>query len=139
MQALHENAIVGEGDAAVSPLAKPLVEPLRDHDGRRSTSTALSKLWTAASEPLRLSVGYEVSLVVVDSHEPCTWPGRPCSSAGVAVAPTHGPAARRGRPRRAASLGDDLVVDGGGAHERAPPSRSPAQAGDPPGPAEAGR
>jgi hypothetical protein len=68
MQALHSSAVISEGNPALSPLAEPLVEPLRvtldalNLDG-------LAKIWTAVTEPLRLSVGYEVSLVVVDGAE----------------------------------------------------------------------
>jgi hypothetical protein len=80
MQALHGNAIVGESDPKLSPLAKPLVEPLRITPDSLDLE-ALSKLWTATTQPLRLSIGYEVSLVVVDAAR-CTSRGRPCARAG---------------------------------------------------------
>jgi hypothetical protein len=89
MRALHENAVVAEDDALLSALAAPLVEPLRitmdDLD-----LEAISKIWTAVSKPLRLSVGYEVSLVVVDSTQSHT-PGPPVRTRRVAVAPSMGP------------------------------------------------
>ena len=71
MRALHENAIVGDGGPVPSRrLRTPLVEPLRITLETLDLE-AITKLWTAASQPMRLSVGYEVSLVVVDA------PGRP--------------------------------------------------------------
>lgn len=66
MRRLHESAIVGEGSPHLPP-ATELVEPLRitmqDLD-----LEALTKVWTAAAQPLRLSVGYEVSLVVIEQQ-----------------------------------------------------------------------
>lgn len=89
MRGLHENAIIGEGESLLSALAKPLVEPLRismqDLD-----LEAISKIWTAVSKPLRLSVGYEVSLVVVDSTQEHT-AGPPVRTRRVAVVPSLGP------------------------------------------------
>jgi Pvc16 N-terminal domain len=89
MRGLHENALVTEDEPALSALAKPLVEPLRitmqDLD-----LEAISKIWTAVSKPLRLSVGYEVSLVVVDSTQVHA-AGPPVRTRRVAVAPSLGP------------------------------------------------
>lgn len=66
MRALHETAIVGPGSPHL-PVSAELVEPLRitlqDLD-----LESLTKIWTAAAQPLRLSVGYQVSLVVVEQH-----------------------------------------------------------------------
>jgi hypothetical protein len=89
MRALHANAIVGETDAALSPLAKPLVEPLRITLEALDLE-AITKLWTASTRPIRLSVGYEVSLVVVDSPETFA-PGPPVQTRRVAVTPSIGP------------------------------------------------
>jgi hypothetical protein len=67
MRRLHESAIVGLDSPFLPTPPPPLVEPLRitmdplDLDG-------LSKLWTAASRPIRLSVAYTVSLVVVEQQ-----------------------------------------------------------------------
>lgn len=132
MQALHENAILGEGDPATSPLAKPLVEPLRisldelDLDG-------LSKLWTATTQPLRLSVAYEVSLVVVDSpivHAA----GAPVRERRLAVVPTMGPRLRSVDPARV-SFGDALLVAAEGLTTGAAFTLA-RDGADPPGPAE---
>jgi len=107
MQALHGNAIVGESDPKLSPLAKPLVEPLRITPDSLDLE-ALSKLWTATTQPLRLSIGYEVSLVVVDAAETHV-AGPPVRTRRVAVVPTMGPRLRAVDPPRA-SLGDDVLV-----------------------------
>lgn len=107
MQALHANAILGEDDPATSPLAKPLVEPLRISLEMLDLE-ALSKLWTATTQPLRLSVGYEVSLVIVDSPAVHA-AGPPVKEGGVVVAPTIGPRLRAVDPARV-SFGDELLV-----------------------------
>ena len=107
MRAMHDNAIIGDGEPALSPLAQPLVEPLRitmeDLD-----LEALTKLWTAATQPLRLSVGYIVSLVVVDSVNGHV-AGPPVKTRRVAVAPTMGPRLESAAPARV-SAGVDIVV-----------------------------
>jgi hypothetical protein len=107
MRALHTNAIIDEDDAALSSLATPLVEPLRITLDTLDLE-ALSKLWTATTQPLRLSVGYEVSLVVVDAPEQYV-AGPPVQARRVAVAPTMGPRLRNVEPSRA-SFGDELLV-----------------------------
>jgi hypothetical protein len=89
MQALHGNGIVPAADPAVPGSAKPLVEPLRITMETLDLD-AVTKLWTAASEPLRLSIGYLVSLVVVDSPERHV-PGPPVQERRVAVVPSMGP------------------------------------------------
>ena len=66
MQALHDRPIIAEGSPELAAEASPLVEPLRvtmdglDLDG-------LSKVWTSVSRPMRTTVAYRVSLVVVDT------------------------------------------------------------------------
>jgi hypothetical protein len=111
MRALHEHAILGAGDPTLSPLAQPLVEPLRialeDLDVE-----ALSKLWTAATTPMRLSVGYEVALVVVDGTQAHV-AGPPVQTRRVAVAPGLGPRLTAVTPARA-SAGGDIVLSGVG-------------------------
>jgi hypothetical protein len=85
MQALHANAILGESHPATSPLAKPLVEPLRVSLDSLELE-GLTSLWTATTQPLRLSVAYEVSLVIVESLD-VHLPGPPVLEAIVDVAP----------------------------------------------------
>jgi hypothetical protein len=111
MRALHDHAIVSDGEPALSPLARPLVEPLRitmdDLD-----LEAITKLWTAATAPIRLSVGYEVSLVIVDS-EAGHVAGPPVRTRRVAVAPSLGPRLVAVEPARAWAQ-VDVVVTGEG-------------------------
>ena len=107
MQVLHTNAILGEGDPATSALAKPLVEPLRISLEPLDLES-LSKLWTATTQPLRLSIGYEVSLVVVDSPVAHT-AGPPVAGRRVVVTPSLGPRLRSVEPARG-SFGDALLV-----------------------------
>ena len=98
MQALHENAILPANDAAVPATAKPLVEPLRITMDALDLE-AVSKLWTAASEPLRLSVGYLVSLVTIEPvirHVP----GPPVLDRRITVVATMGPRLRDVTPAR---------------------------------------
>ena len=132
MQALHSNAIVGESDAALSPLAEPLIEPLRITLDALDLE-AISKLWTATTHPLRLSVGYQVSLVVVDSLEEHV-AGPPVRTARVAVAPTMGPRLRSVDPPRA-SFGDELLVAAEGLTAGTAWTLARAD-GDPAGPSE---
>ena len=108
MQALHANAIVGEGDPALSPLAKPLVEPLRITLDALDLES-ISKLWTATTQPLRLSVGYEVSLVVVDALDAARRRAARRASAGSPSRRRIGPRLARST-RRASSFGDELLV-----------------------------
>jgi hypothetical protein len=89
MRAIHGNGIVPAADPAVPNTAKPLVEPLRVTMEALDLD-AITKLWTAASEPVRLSIGYVVSLVVVDSPEQHV-PGPPVRERRVAVVPSMGP------------------------------------------------
>jgi Pvc16 N-terminal domain len=107
MQALHANAIVHEADPALSPLAKPLVEPLRITLDSLDLES-ISKLWTATTQPLRLSVGYMVSLVIVDALEQHV-AGPPVRLRRVALAPTTGPRLRAVDPQRA-SFGEDVLA-----------------------------
>jgi hypothetical protein len=111
MNALHANPVIGTDDPALSAQAKPLVEPLRITLESLDLE-ALSKLWTAASEKMRLSVGYEVSLITVDpfqSHEA----GPPVRTRRISVAPSLGPRLVSVTPPRA-SAGVDVVVEADG-------------------------
>lgn len=132
MQALHANAIVGESDPALSPLAKPLVEPLRITLDSLDLES-ISKLWTATTQPLRLSIGYEVSLVIVDALRKHV-AGPPVRVARVAVAPTMGPRIASVDPPRA-SFPDDLLVTAAGLTAGAAWTLA-REEGDPAGPAE---
>jgi len=107
MQALHANAIVGEGHPALAPSAEPLVEPLRISLEALDLE-ALSKLWTATTDPLRLSVGYEVGLVIVESLDAHV-AGPPVRVRRLAVVPSMGPHITAVDPPRA-SFGDELLV-----------------------------
>jgi hypothetical protein len=131
MQALHANAILGEGDPATSALAKPLVEPLRIALDALDLES-LSKLWTATTQPLRLSVGYDVSLVVVDSPDAHA-AGPPVKERRVVVAPTMGPRLRSVDPARV-SFGDELLVTAEGLTAGAAFTLA-REAADPAGPA----
>ncbi len=66
MQALHVTPILSDASPFVSSLAKPLAEPLRLTMGGLDLD-AVTKLWTSVAKPIRLSVSYDVDLVVVDS------------------------------------------------------------------------
>lgn len=111
MRALHSNAVIGEGDPALSNLARPLVEPLRITLDVLDLES-IAKVWTAASQPLRLSVGYRVSLVVVDSLEAHA-AGPPVRERRVAVAPTMGPKLVSVTPDRIAAALDFTVAASG--------------------------
>jgi hypothetical protein len=112
MRAVHENAIVGEGSPVLTPalaaLVRPLIEPLRivldDLD-----LESVTKTWTAASQPLRLSVGYQVSVVIVQTAETFQ-AGPPVRVVRIAVPPTMGPRFVAIVPARA-SVGDELDVE----------------------------
>jgi hypothetical protein len=111
MRALHDNAIIGNGEPVLSPLAQPLVEPLRISMDDLDLE-AVTKLWTAATAPIRLSVGYEVSLVVVDS-ETEHQAGPPVRTRRVAAVPGLGPRLLSITPARV-SAGIDITVAGDG-------------------------
>jgi hypothetical protein len=84
MRRLHESAIVGAGSPFL-PASAALVEPLRI-TMQNLDLEAITKVWTAAAQPLRLSVGYEISLVVVEQqarHQPAP----PVGSARALVSP----------------------------------------------------
>jgi len=132
MQTLHANAIVHEADPALSPLAKPLVEPLRITLDALDLES-ISKLWTATTQPLRLSVGYEISLVVVDALQQHV-AGPPVRERRFAVAPTMGPRIASVDPPRA-SFTDELLVRAEGLTAGAAWTLGRAD-GDPAGPPE---
>ena len=112
MRAVHENGIVGEGSPVLTPplaaLVRPLIEPLRivleDLD-----LEAVTKTWTAASQPIRLSVGYQVSVVIVQTTKTHV-AGPPVKTVRIAVPPSMGPRFASMSPARA-SLGDEIDVE----------------------------
>jgi hypothetical protein len=105
MRKLHEQAIVGPGSAFLPPSPPPLAEPLRIAMEELDVE-ALTKLWTAVSKPMRISVGYAVSLVVVEQqrrHQP----GPPVRQRRALVLPSVGPRLRALDPAR---VGANLPV-----------------------------
>ena len=129
MRALHEHAIIAEGEPVLSPLAQPLVEPLRVSMDDLDLE-AVTKLWTAATAPIRLSVGYEVSLVIVDA-EAGHQAGPPVQTRRVAAVPSMGPRIESVAPARV-SVGIDIAVAGPGL--AAAHFTLAREAGDPAGP-----
>jgi hypothetical protein len=111
MRALHDHPIIAEGEPVLSPLAQPLVEPLRISMDDLDLES-VTKLWTAATAPIRLSVGYEVSLVIVDS-ETAYSAGPPVRTRRVAVVPSLGPRLESITPARVWA-GIDIDVAGEG-------------------------
>jgi hypothetical protein len=108
IQTLDANPVIGNGDTALSAQAKPLTEPLRiameplDLD-------ALSKLWMGAGEHMRLSVGYEVTLIAIDPQGRHV-AGPPVKTRRVPVVPSVGPRLGVAVPARV-SDGDEIVVE----------------------------
>ncbi|MFN2627072.1 MAG: Pvc16 family protein [Gaiellaceae bacterium] len=112
MRALHENGIIGESSSVLTPalaaLVKPLIEPLRIVLETLDLE-ALTKIWTSASRPIRLSVGYEVSVVLVQPTKLYV-AGPPARTRRVAVSPTMGPRFVSVSPARV-SFGDDIDAE----------------------------
>ena len=112
MQAVYENAVVGDGSPILMPalatLVDPLIEPIRivleDLD-----LEAVTKIWTAASKPIRLSVGYGVSVVMIDPQTEYV-AGPPVKTRRIGLAPSLGPRFVAVTPSRA-SFGDELDVE----------------------------
>jgi hypothetical protein len=107
MQALHDSGIVATGNPLLSSFALPLVEPLRISVEDLDVE-ALTKLWTATTKPIRLGVGYEVSLVVIDAtrqHEA----GPPVRTPRVVVVPSMGPRLSTVSPARLSAGASFLV------------------------------
>lgn len=117
MSALHENAILGpttplatEPDRTVevvSPALKEMIEPLRISLENLPLET-VTALWATGSRALRLSVGYQVSLVSVPAQTPAK-AGPPVLSRHVSVAPAMPPVIERVVPDTA-WLGAPLEV-----------------------------
>lgn len=101
MQALHERAIIAEGDPLLAPEAAPLVEPLRITMESLDLD-AISKVWTAASRPARTAVGYRVSLAIVESTQAHV-AGPPVRERRIGTAPSIGPRFEAIAPMRASA------------------------------------
>jgi hypothetical protein len=112
MQAVYENAVVGDGSPVLTPtlatFVDPLAEPIRivldDLD-----LEAVTKIWTAASKPIRLSVGYGVSVVMIDPEKKYE-AGPPVHTRRIGLAPSLGPRLLAVTPARA-SFGDEVDVE----------------------------
>jgi hypothetical protein len=131
MLALHESPVIGSGSGALSPFARRLAEPLRVTLTDVDVET-VTKLWAGAAAPMRLSVGYAVSLVVVD---PTTTraAGPPVRERRAHVVPTTGPRVRDVAPERAGyGVPLTLTVDG---WDDSTVVHLPRTDDDPPGPA----
>jgi hypothetical protein len=64
MRALHDNPVLDPGGAAIAPFerARITMQPLSLDD--------MEKLWAGVAKPRRLSVAYEVSVVLIESEQP---------------------------------------------------------------------
>jgi len=112
MRAVHENGVIGDSSPVLTPalatLVDPLIEPLRIVLETLDLES-LTKIWTSASRPIRLSVGYEVSVVLVQPTKTHV-AGPPVKTRRIAVAPSMGPRFVSVSPARA-SLGDDIDAE----------------------------
>jgi hypothetical protein len=108
MRRLHENAIVGDGSPFLPLATAPLPEPLRIALETLDFET-LSKVWTAAAQPIRLSVGYVVTVVFVDALTTHT-PGPPVREARSVVVPSMGPRVLSVTPARIGADADARVA-----------------------------
>lgn len=132
MHALHRRPIIAADDPDLAPEAAPLVEPLRITMEALDLD-AVSKLWTAASQPVRTSVGYRVSLAIVDSTETYL-PGPPVRERRIGAVPSMGPRFATVTPVRASAATPlDVVVSGA---TGVPVFTLRREAADPPGPVE---
>lgn len=108
MQALHEQSIVAEGSPVLAAEATPLVEPLRITHASLDLDE-LSKLWTSASQPMRTTVAYRVSLTIVEDSRTHV-PGPPVQERRFAVVPSMGAMFRTVTPLRV-SAGTTVSVE----------------------------
>ncbi|MFI0445521.1 DUF4255 domain-containing protein [Actinomadura sp. 6N118] len=114
MRRLHESPIVGPGSPFLPTPPPVLLEPIRitmdDFDMEN-----VSRIWTAATKPLRLSIAYSVGLVVVEQQR-THQPGPPVTGPPVITVGRPGP--RLGAPDPARLGGDvttKVTVSGAGA------------------------
>ncbi|MGY1617354.1 Pvc16 family protein [Geodermatophilus sp. SYSU D00691] len=107
MRRFTESAIVGLGSPFLPTTPAPqLVEPLRFTLEPLDLENA-SKIWTAATRPMRLSVVYRVSLVVVEQQLRSPL-GPPVTTPRVVVSPSLSP--RLGTPEPARIGGDEITT-----------------------------
>ena len=112
MQAVYENAIVSDASPILTPalatFVDPLIEPIRivleDLD-----LEAVTKIWTAASKPIRLSVGYGVTVVLIEPEQKYV-AGPPVKTRRIGLAPSLGPRLVAVTPSRT-SFGDDFDIE----------------------------
>ncbi|MCX4672828.1 DUF4255 domain-containing protein [Streptomyces sp. NBC_01381] len=98
MRRLHESPIVGAGSPFLPDPEPVLVEPLRITLEEFDLEN-YSKLWTASTKPLRLSVAYTVSLVVIEPRRTYT-EGPPVSAVRTLSVTSTGPRLDAPRPDR---------------------------------------
>lgn len=111
MQALHDRPIIGEGEVDLAPEAAPLIEPLRITMDSLDLES-VTKIWTAASQSMRTTVGYRVSLAIVETTRVHV-PGPPVRVRRVGVAPSMGPRFESVTPVRASTATNLTVVVSG--------------------------
>jgi hypothetical protein len=130
MRRMLESPIVGEGSPFLPTTPAPhLVEPLRFTLETTDLENA-SKIWTAAARPLRLSVTYRVSLVVVEQQQTAPL-GPPVATPRVIVTPSLG--ARLSPPDPARIGGDTTTTLAVSQTDPGTRYLLPAAAGDPAG------
>ena len=101
MQALHDRPIIGEGEVELAPEAAPLVEPLRITMDTLDLES-VSKIWTAAAQPMRTTVGYTVSLAIVETTREFV-AGPPVRERRIGAVPSMGPRFESVTPARASA------------------------------------
>ncbi|MFG2502991.1 DUF4255 domain-containing protein [Streptomyces sp. NPDC048441] len=129
MRRLHESPIVSPGSPFLPSPEPALAEPLRITLEEFDLEN-YSKLWTASTRPLRLSVAYTVSLVVIEPQRTHT-EAPPVSSVRTLSSTSPGP--RLGAPRPDRIGGDattSVRVEGAGPGDTFFLAAAP---GDPPG------
>jgi hypothetical protein len=108
MQALHDRPIIGDGEAELAPEAGPLVEPLRITMDSLDLES-VSKIWTAATHPMRTTVGYKVSLAIVDTTRVHV-PGPPVRERRIGAVPSIGPRFESVTPTRISAASPATAV-----------------------------
>jgi uncharacterized protein DUF4255 len=121
MSVLHDHPLLGRADIAAALESSKLAEQF---ERLRITPIAMpmdeaSKLWTAMQTPFRLSAGYEVTVVLIDSNAASRAPlpvlTRGKGDTGPKIVPSLAPvleSLRYPHAQSAASLGDDIAIVG---------------------------
>lgn len=122
MSVLHDHMVLGRGEAAAALADSGLGDQF---ERLRITPLAFSpddmwKLWTTFQTPYRVSAGYEVAVVLIDSRAPvrASLPVLRRGDADRGVTTVAGAApnlktVRYPRSQQAARLGEDIVLTGG--------------------------